>query len=424
MTPAPPAGGPATVSAEFAPAYPSPAASNRATPPPESPGSSTPTGGNARQGRARPWLVLLVVLAVVAALVVAIARGAYRDGPLEPDAPTPQGSKAVVQVLSDLGTDVRVDRHTTDAAHSLRQDRTVLVTAPSDLSGQQLDTLAEALEDGDGRLVLVQPDFVTLSYLTPLISPGGALRSATTVDAGPACGDAAFGARSLAVPGDEGLRGAASLYRTSGQAQGCFGTDQGDLVAADGQVLVLGSADLLTNEGVREADNSALALNALGQTDELSWYVPSPGDPMASTGQTLLSYLPDWAGPVALWILVVATIALIALGRRFGPVVVEPLPVTVRPQELVLGRARLLQQSSSRDAAATALRSAASMRLAERLGLRPESGLDALISALAPHVERSAEQIRQLLGPTPVTSDQDLVQLAQDLDRLEKEIDR
>lgn len=399
-----------------------------ATHSPAGPAAGRPPGGSGtskdRGERRRPWLVVLVATAIVLALAVTIARGAYRDGPLEPDAPTPQGSKAVVEVLNDLGTQVHVDRHTVDAAQSLREDRTVLVTAPSSLSAQQLDELSQALEESQGRLVLVQPDFVTLSYLTPLISPSGSIRSPGTVEADGACGDLAFEARALAVPGSEGLRGASTLYTTRGEAQGCFGAPEGDLVATDGQVLVLGSADLLTNEAVAEADNSAFVLNALGAHDELSWYVPSTTDPMAASGPDLLTYLPDWAGPVALWILLAATIALIAWGRRFGPVVVEPLPVTVRAQEMVLGRARLLRQSSSRDGAATALRSAASVRLAQRLGLRHESTLDALVAALAPHVEHSPEQIRTLLGPAPVTRDQDLVQLARDLDRLEKEIDR
>ena len=87
-------------------------------------------------------------------------------------------------------------------------------------------------------------------------------------------------------------------------------------------------------------------------------------------------------------------------------------------------RARLLQRSNSRDAAARALRSATSTRLADRFGLRHESALDGLIAALVPHVDRTPEQLRALLGPAPVTSDQDLVRLAHDLDHLEKEIDR
>src|SRR5699024_6860104 len=156
----------------------------------------------------------------------------------------------------------------------------------------------------------------------------------------------------------------------------------------------------------------------------LTWYVPSTTDPMATGSETLLSYLPDWSGPVALWTLLVITVGLVALGRRFGPVVVEPLPVTVRPQELVLGRARLLQRSGQRDAAARDLRTAAAMRLAEHLGMHRESRLDALVDALAEHVDRTPQQLRELLGPAPVPRDQDLVQLAQDLDRLEKEIDR
>jgi hypothetical protein len=90
----------------------------------------------------------------------------------------------------------------------------------------------------------------------------------------------------------------------------------------------------------------------------------------------------------------------------------------------VLGRARLLQRAGARDAAASALRAAAATRLADRLGLRHETALDGLLAALAPHVGASEAQLRALLGPTPVTSDRDLVRLAHDLDRLEKEIDR
>ncbi|APX32437.1 hypothetical protein BH708_06550 [Brachybacterium sp. P6-10-X1] len=390
------------------------ASTNGAPPPPDAPAAE----------RRRPWLVILVTLAVLAAVLASIARGFYRDGPLEPDAPTAQGSKAVVQVLEDLDVEVDVDRHTADAADVLHDGGTVLVTAPSSLSAEQLTTLADARETGDGRLVLIQPDFVSLSYITPDIAPSGTIRVPTDVSPGPDCGDLAHGARTLHVPGEDGLNGSSTLYRTSGQAQGCFRSGEGSLIAAADGILVLGSADLLTNEGVAAADNSALALNALGSTGELTWYVPSPSDPMSTSGQTILSYLPSWAGPLALWLLTVAVIALLALGRRFGPVVVEPLPVTVRPQELVLGRARMLQQSGSRDAAAASLRSAAATRLADRLGLRRESALDGLLAALAPHVDHSPEQLRALLGPTPVTSDQDLVRLAQDLDRLEKEIDR
>ncbi|WP_114855569.1 DUF4350 domain-containing protein [Brachybacterium sp. YJGR34] len=385
---------------------------------------SAPTPAPAPRRR-RHWLTVLVVLAMLATVVVSVFRSFYQDGPLEPGAPTGQGSKAVVQVLEDLGVDVQVQRHTADAAQSLREGRTVLVTDPTVLQGEQLDALVAAHEaEGSGRLVLVQPDFVTLSYFSSRLTPGATLDEATTLEASPGCGDLAHGARALAVPGEEGLHGRSVLYRPVEGADGCFTVDGGSLVAEDDGLLVLGSADLLTNDGVGAADNSALVLNALGGGGELAWYVPSATDPMGTAPQSIVTYLPDWAAPLGLWLMLVAGIALLALGRRFGPVVLEPLPVTVRPQEIALGRARLLQRAGDRDAAATALRSAAATRLADALGLRHERSLDGLVAALAEHVDHSPEQLRALLGPTPVTSDQDLVRLAHDLDRLEKEIDR
>lgn len=385
---------------------------------------ASPTASASR--RRRPWLKILLVIALFAAILASVFRGLYQDGPLAPDAPTGQGSKAVVQVLEDLGVEVDVDRHTSDAAAALDDGSTVLVTAPRDLSGEQLTALAEAQETGGGRLVLVQPDATTLSYLSPAITPSGALRDPGQVEAGPGCLDLAHRARVLEVSGDEGIRGTTTLYRADAGAgaEECFRSGDDSLVVQQDGVLVLGSADLLTNDGVGRADNSALVLNALGESGSLSWYVPSSTDPMAPSSPSLIEHLPDWAGPLVLWLLLVTVMALVAAGRRFGPVVVEPLPVTVKPQELVLGRARLLQRAGARDAAATALRSAAATRLADRLGLRHESSLDGLLSTLSPHVELTSEQLRRLLGPTPVTSDQDLVRLALDLDRLEKEIDR
>ncbi|ATG51575.1 hypothetical protein CFK38_08600 [Brachybacterium vulturis] len=399
-----------------------PAARSTARPVPGPRASSPADSGPERR---HPLLITLIVVAMIAALLASVARGFYRDGPLEPDAPTGQGSRAVVQVLGDLGVEVDVDRHTADAADALREGRTVLVTAPGELNADQLTALAEARDAHGARLVLVRPDFVALSYLTSGISPSGALRDGGRLEAGPECGDLAHQARLVDLPtAEDGLFGAASLYRTSDGARSCFEADNGALVAEHDGVLVLGSADLLTNDGIGRADNSALVLNLLAADGELSWYVPSANDPMGTTSLTPLGYLPDWAGPLLLWVVLVAVIALVAVGRRFGPVVLEPLPVTVRPQELVLGRAQLLQRADARDDAARALRTAASTRLADRLGLRHESSLEGLLAALRPHADRSEEQLRALLGPTPVTSDQDLVRLAHELDRLEKEIDR
>lgn len=383
---------------------------------------SAPAAAPPRRGSAT--LVTAIALALLAAVAVTIMRGSYRDGPLEPDAPTPQGSRAVVRVLEDLGTDVEVRRHTQDAAEQLRAGSTVLVTDPGRLSSAQLEALQDARADGSGRLVLLRPDAITLGYFPSTISPADALRERERFTADADCGAAAFGARSAAVLGEESEISPSRLYR-SGAGASCFGRDGAGLVAVDEDLIVLGSPDVLTNQGVGEADDSALALNLLGADGELTWYIPSAADPMAGTGgQSLLDRLPPWAGPVAGWLVLSCALLVLALFPRLGPVVVEPLPVAVRAQELVLGRARMLQRARASSTAAASLRAAAAARLADRLGLRRATGLDALLAALAPHTRRSPAQLRELLADAPVRTDGELVRLASDLDDLEKEIDR
>lgn len=400
-----------------------------AAPAPEAtPGAGSTRPRPAERGRRPGWLVAAVVLVLVATTVTIMARGAYRDGPLEPGAPTPQGSKALVQVLARDGVETETLRHAADAAAELRAGRPVLLDASAGLSPAQLDLLAEAHREGGGRLVLLRPDLAALRALAPGIIPTGSLEEASDVTAAGACGAVDTRAGTLRVQGEEGALGDSSLYQITADAPAdaatCFEAGEGSLLAAAGDVTVLGSPDVLSNEGVAGADNAALALGLLGEEGTLGWYLPSPGDPLASGTPTLIDHLPRWAGPLALWLLAVAALGLWVASRRLGPVVVEPLPVAVRPEELVRGRARLLQSAHAREAAATSLRTAAARRLAGRLGLRGEHTLDALVAALGPHTDRSPAQLRSLLGPAPVPTDQQLVRLARDLDHLEKEIDR
>lgn len=385
--------------------------------------------------RTRRIIAAVVILAVLAAIAAAIARGSFRDAPYEPSSPRPDGSGAVATVLRQDGVDVQEARRTADAAQALRDGRTVLVTDPSGLSRAQLEAIAGALDEGTGHLVLLAPDFGSLAVLAPGIRPTGTLTDdAGPLEADPACQDASFRARTVdARPvtlgedraGGGDVQSAPSiLYGAPEGAQVCFGTDAGSSIVRTGRVTVLGSAAFLTNSGVSRADNSAVALNALGGDQGLTWYLPSATDPMAPSSAGPLAALPVWLLPTVAWLLACVVLWLVAVGRRLGPVVVEPLPVTVRAQELVIGRAHLLERSGARDRAARALRSAAATRLADRLGVRRQEPLAALLAALGPHTARTAAELQTLLGPEPVPTDEALVRLAHDLDALEKEIDR
>lgn len=390
-----------------------------------------PTDGTAaREDRSQRIAVLVVVLALLASVAVVLAQGRFREAPYEPSSPLPAGSKALVSVLDEQGVEIATVRRTDEAAAALRTGGTVVVTDPSSLGRDQLEALRGALDAGGGRLVLLSPDFGALAVLAPGIRPTGRVaEDAPALAADGACGDAAFGARTVRAGelalDDEGEQTAPGLLYTGGPgSRSCFRTAGGAAVVRTDDVIVLGSARLITNEGLRDADGPAVAMNAIGTAGPVTWYLPSATDPMSSDLASPLEQLPPWTGPVALWLAVCALLALWALSWRLGPVVVEPLPVSVRSQELTVGRAHLLRRADGRDAAARSLRSAAAVRLADRLGVRRREGLDALVAALVPHARRDAGEIRRLLGPEPVASDADLVRLAHDLDRLEKEIDR
>jgi hypothetical protein len=116
----------------------------------------------------------------------------------------------------------------------------------------------------------------------------------------------------------------------------------------DGKFLALvEGASLFTNEYLAQRGNAALGLALLGQTDHVVWYVPSLSDsdlewdPASSLG----NLTPDWVTPAILLLLIAGIAAGIWRGRRFGPLVAETLPVTVRASETMHGRAHLTARS-------------------------------------------------------------------------------
>ena len=401
---------------------------------------STPRAATSRGNRSRILQVVLIV-AVVLAVALLGMRSAYREGPLEPNSPQPEGSRAVVRVLKDLGVDT--DRVSTvqTAADRLRSGDTVLVTASEDLNTEQLSVLRDAYREGAGHLVLVRPSGQVLSRLdTPFISVrrantdpildgvarqcpgGGAFAQHVRIEGltDPA-GNPLSTADRYAVRKDAADPTAISLCPSPEQQQVDGPTG---IVASSGRLTVLGTPAILANDGITSADNAAIALAALAPSADLAWYVPSSADPLATQTSSPLDLIPPWVLPSLAWLIVLVLAGLAAAWWRLGPVLVEPLPVSVPAQELTVGRAGLMESSRTHDAAAASLRAGALRRLSSRLGIRRERTVDAVVAAAQEHTHLSPERLRGLLSTDPITTDEELVRLAADLDALEKEIDR
>ena len=351
-------------------------------------------------------------------------------GYLDPDAAEPGGSAALASLLSEEGVTIRRSL-TTEAVAAGAAGGTVLVTDPS-LIGRSAAT----------RVVGAAPRRVVLTGASPADleawpTPFGDLQlgdAETSEVSAPACGlREADRAGPVSFPGPAYLDAPAT-------AQACYpvatDTDLQDpqsrppghrLVvypasAGVPELVLLSSGAPLTNEYLADAGNAALAMNLLGHSEDLVWWLPSPTDPALTGDESPLDLLPDWVTLAWLQAMVAAAALAWWRGRRLGKVVTEPLPVVVAAAETTLGRARLLQTAGARGTAADHLRRHTLDMLCAAVGIAPAAPPEQIVAAVADRCATPASTITDILyGPAP-SSDRELVDLAERLRRLSEEV--
>jgi hypothetical protein len=388
-------------------------------------GGSAATTARRRLRRSLPLLVGAVVLAVI--VLLNLLPGAEEDDrPLSPGNPSPQGARAVAEVLAAEGVGVvRVDSYDAALEELDAGPATLFLNdARQYLSATQVAELTGA----SVRAVLAAPGARQLTALEQEFTPLGAAPldfGDTPVTSAECSDDAATAAGTLSGTGTV-YAGDIECFPTvvDGATDGDSGPMTGGLytTSSDGAVAVLGAPSILSNASITEEGNAALALRALGSNPTLVWYEPTGAD-IVSTGEGIdpRTLLPPWVDPLLVWLLVCAALALAWKGRRLGPLAVEPLPVVVRAAETAEGRARLYQDSRSVAHAAANLRAAALTRMARRLRVDRAAPAGEVIDAAARHSGRSRLDLEQRLLHTP-TTDRELVLWAQEILDLEKEI--
>ena len=162
--------------------------------------------------------------------------------------------------------------------------------------------------------------------------------------------------------------GSTSMPGRPYEGGGCFAdsalVEQGDLV-------LLGAGQVLTNDQVLRADNAAVALRLLGQDDHLIWYVPTYDDLVGDDGVDVWSLLPDWIRP-GLWLLLVAGLVLVVLAGPAASARSRPSRCRswCKAIETTRSRGRLYRRRGDRAHAAGALRAAARSRAADTAAAR------------------------------------------------------
>jgi len=389
--------------------------------------TSTAPGARHIWTRTRGILLAAVIL-LAAAVVMALVRSNTQHGMLDPRSPDPQGSRAVAELLRDRGVSTRVVTTLDEARAATGPDTTLLVAIPDLLTDRQQQLLHTAVRRSDGRTVLVAPGppsvgtFASGVTADPPTGVDSALEPACSLPAAQRAGRADTG----------GLR-----YRTTAaHADACYPSDglptllRIPAASGDGDTVLLGAPDILFNDRLDEQGNASLALQLLGSRPHVVWYLPSFSDASATGAgdRSFFDLIPSGWYWGTLQLAIAAALTALWRARRFGPLVLERLPVAIRASETVEGRARLYRKADARDRAAIALRSTTRTRLAPLVGVplaqahTPEALLPTLSAQLPGH--EGGQALQSLLFGPPPHDDAALISLADQLDALEREVRR
>ncbi|HEU4397389.1 MAG TPA: DUF4350 domain-containing protein [Actinomycetota bacterium] len=354
-----------------------------------------------------PWVVLVLGVLLVA---VVGGRRAEEGTPLDPDSPAPLGTKAIVEVLRELGARVTVSGDLPDTGAA-----TALLLS-DDLNLQRREGLLAWVRRG-GTLVVADPS----SGVTAAKPVGTTRVGLLDAQLQRRCDVAALrDADRVSAPG-----GLVFEVPQGGGVRGCFPRGGGAWLLVQplgaGNVVRLGGASAVVNQELGEADNAVLLTSLLAPSaDSAVWVLrpPLPGGGSASLG--------DLVGPrvrLALWQLVVAFVVLaLWRSRRLGRPVVEPQPVQLPGSELVVAVGNLLQRAKGRGQAAGLLSDDLLRSLAERLGLPPSTPADQVADAAAQRTGIRRERVLRALAPQPPRDEAELVALSQAIDAVRREV--
>ena len=380
-----------------------PAATNRRA-------SGSPSSPPRRRRAAITWVAIaagFIVVGIVGSLLAGIGERAAR-GSLDPESAGPGGTRALAEVLRDNGVEVVVERSWQNARDLLEeQDATLFLPDTPNLSAEAVESLVEtatATVFGDPASRVLRTYFdgaVPTGFATETLAPACALPTPARA------GDATIG-------GLFSAGGAQATCYPDGEAHGLLGSGSVTAIDADG---------VFTNDALADEGNAALAIGLLGAHERVVWYVASAGDTdLPVTDPTLGELTPPWVTPAITLLVLAGLVAGISRGRRFGPLVTERLPVTVRAGETDEGRGRLYAAAHDAPHAAAQLRRGAVRRLAGMVGLGPGDPADRVADAVADLLGADRRAVRGILLHDVPRTDGQLVELSDGLRGLESAV--
>jgi hypothetical protein len=377
-----------------------------------------PQGGSAvgptimQRWRTARWVVLALVVILGIAALTTFLTASRPGGPMDPTSTSPDGARALVTLLRDHGVDVIEADNVAAVERAARPDTLIVVAQTFKLLD---DAVLRRLGDLPGDRLLVAPTSRTREALAPRVRPDG------TLPFGGAKADCDMREATRAGVVQFGL---SEAYEAAGDIDvtRCY---DGALVrySDDGRVVtVVGTADFMSNGGLLKEGNAALAMNLAGTHPRMIWYAPQQLEGESDSGATISDLVPVSVTWIAVQLCLAVALLALWKGRRLGPLVAERLPVVVRASETVEGRGRLYRSRRARDRAADVLRTATLQRILPRLGLDNTAEPPAVVQAVVERCGLHPPTVAHTLFGPPPASDDDLVNLARELDNIERQV--
>jgi hypothetical protein len=355
--------------------------------------------------KSRAPILIGIALVVALLLVGALAGGSGSShGPaLSPTSTDPDGTRALVLLLRELGGDVRVGQKTPDAATRVAL---LLNDGLDDEGHARLDAWVRA----GGTLVVTDPE-------SPLSDrPSGLVAEALE-----------RGQCDIAGLGDVATLDASfvTTFRVRSVNQSCFGNGRQAFIVrspvGQGSVVSLGSAGVFTNERLDKADNGVLALRLLAPAPGTAVAVLDPNPP-GSGRTTLMDLVSDRVFQAVVQVGIAFVLYALWRSRRVGRPVREPQPVAIAGSQLVQAVGGLQQRTHAAFPAATALRADTRHLLSERYGIPLATPADAMAAVAAARAGLDRDAVAAALDDGPVFDDDELVRLSRQLDTIRQEV--
>lgn len=345
------------------------------------------------------WIVIIAALVVVGFAGGSLANSSQWEpsGRLDPESAGPDGTRALARILADHGVDVRITTSRDEAARLLGGGGATLATTDSPyLSDEAMAALLDAATRHGDDVVLLSPSARSLETLFPGarsagVAPASALDPACTLPVAESAG--AVTLRTLFDPEASG----ATVCYPRGERAGLLTKEINDSRAS-----VIDARGVLSNDALATTGNAALGIGLLGARETLVWYVPSAADSdlAGADPPSIPDLTPAWVSPLLVLCLFAGVVAMLWRARRFGPLVSERMPVSVRASETMQGRARLYADGDDATHAAELLREGSRERIARSLGLQ-RAGARTGSATSAAHATTVADAAAALLGVAP-----------------------